>query len=421
MSTSQRPSPLAPFRVRSFRFQWPADLCTSWAFEMENLILSWYILVETGSVLMLTLFASLQYIGTLFAPMFGVLGDRIGHRNMLCCMRITYATLATTLTTLVLTGVLIPLHVFVIATLMGIVRPSDLVMRYSLIGQSMPTDQLVGATGVSRTTQDSARIMGALTGAGLVTALGMGPTYAAIACLYATSFLLTLGVVRSPGRSLPTSPGGHLSALPSPWRDLTEGFTYVWTMPQLLAAMCIAFLVNLSAFPLTMGLMPYVAKEIYRTGQTGLGYLVASFAFGALLGSLILIRFGAAIRPGRMMIAFCTMWYAMILVFAQMPSPAFGIPFLILAGCAQSLALVPMSAMLLRTAGQQFRGRVMGLRTLAIYGVPIGLLIAGPLITCFGYAVTATMYCVVGLGFTALIAVHWHEHVWLRQAPANSR
>jgi hypothetical protein len=51
---TERASTLAPFRVRSFRFQWPADLATSWAIEMETLILGWYILVETGSVLMLT-------------------------------------------------------------------------------------------------------------------------------------------------------------------------------------------------------------------------------------------------------------------------------------------------------------------------------------------------------------------------------
>ena len=42
---------LAPFRIRSYRFQWPADLLVSWAFEMETLILGWYVLVETGSVL----------------------------------------------------------------------------------------------------------------------------------------------------------------------------------------------------------------------------------------------------------------------------------------------------------------------------------------------------------------------------------
>ena len=47
-------SALAPFRIRSFRFQWPADVLTSWAFEMEALVLGWYILVETGSVVLLT-------------------------------------------------------------------------------------------------------------------------------------------------------------------------------------------------------------------------------------------------------------------------------------------------------------------------------------------------------------------------------
>ena len=53
MSAPARASALAPFQVPSFRFQWPADLATSFAFEMETLILGWYVLVETGSVLLL--------------------------------------------------------------------------------------------------------------------------------------------------------------------------------------------------------------------------------------------------------------------------------------------------------------------------------------------------------------------------------
>ena len=70
---------LAAFRVRSFRFQWSADLLTSWAFEMETLVLGWYVMVHTGSVLLLTAFGSLQYVGTLAAPMFGVLGRPAGR------------------------------------------------------------------------------------------------------------------------------------------------------------------------------------------------------------------------------------------------------------------------------------------------------------------------------------------------------
>ena len=46
MSAVPRAPTLAPFQIPSFRFQWPADLCTSFAFEMETIILSWYVLVE---------------------------------------------------------------------------------------------------------------------------------------------------------------------------------------------------------------------------------------------------------------------------------------------------------------------------------------------------------------------------------------
>ena len=186
-----RVSALAPFGVRSFRFQWPADLATSWAFEMETLILGWYVLVETRSVFMLTVFASLLYIGTLLSPMFGVMGDRIGQRNLLCAMRSVYAACAIALMTFSFMGVITPMLVLAITAIVGLVRPSDIGMRAALVGETMPGDRLVGAMGIQRTTQDSARIAGALTGAGLFAALGMGPAYAVVAAFYVTSILFT--------------------------------------------------------------------------------------------------------------------------------------------------------------------------------------------------------------------------------------
>src|SRR5690242_10930799 len=112
---------LAPFQVRSFRFQYPADLLTSWGSEMENLILGWYILVTTGSVVLLTLYGSLQYFGTLVAPVFGMVGDRLGQRIVMCAMRAFYAVLASVLMALAFIDTLRPLHVFVIAAIAGLV------------------------------------------------------------------------------------------------------------------------------------------------------------------------------------------------------------------------------------------------------------------------------------------------------------
>lgn len=383
---------------------------------MENLVLGWYILVETGSVVALTLFWSLLYLGTLLAPIFGMLGDRVGHRAVLAGMRAAYALLGSTVAMLAMTGTLRPAYVMVIAGLSGLIRPSDQGMRNALVAATMPAETLMATMGVSRTTSDSARVIGALSGAGLFAFFGLGPVYLAIAAFYLAGFALTLGV--SPGRPLP-HPAGE--PRPSLWRDLKEGLAFVADSPSSLAALWLAFLVNLTAFPLTGGLLPYVAKDVYHSNETELGVLVACFSFGSLLGSIGVSLAGRSLRPARMMILFALGWYAALLVFVQMQNPVSGRMTLVIAGVAQSLSLVPMSVLLLHSAGERFRGRVMGVRMLAIYGVPIGLLAAGGLIDLLGFTVTASLYCLVGGALTLLIALHWRADLWPIGAPANMR
>ncbi len=266
---------LAPFRQRGFRFLWPADLATACAFEMETLILGWYVLTETGSVVWLTAFAALQSLGTLVSPLFGVAGDRLGHRRVLCAMRMAYALLAACLALLALTGTLAPAPVFAVAALAGMVRPSDMGVRNTLIGAIMPPPLLMAAMGIERTSADIARVTGALTGAGLVALLGMGPAYLAVTALYLASLALTLRVEEPRPRPAAAAAGAPAIASAA-WRDLGDGFAHVRATPPLLAALCLAFLVNLAAYPLSGGLLPYVARDVYGLDRTGLGYLVAS-------------------------------------------------------------------------------------------------------------------------------------------------
>jgi predicted MFS family arabinose efflux permease len=419
LSGLARPSALAPFRIRHYRFLWPADLLTSSAFEMETLILGWYVLVETGSVLLLTVFASLGYVGTLVAPMLGVVGDRIGHRDLLAMMRATYAVLAATLMTLALSGYLNPFLVFVVAALMGVVRPSDLGVRGALVATIMPHEQLIGAISISRTTVDIARIAGALSGAGLFAALGMGPAYVAIVGLYIVSTALTL-CVQAPltPQAIDEAVNGVLQR--SPLRDLKEGMAHVWTTPGMRAALWIAFLANLTAYPLSNGLLPYAAREIYGTSQTGLGYLSASFAIGSLIGSIALSLIGG-VRVARLMIGGTIAWYATLLVFAQMQTVPTAMVCLLLAGFSQSLTMISLAVILMRTANEQFRGRVMGARMMVIYGLPVGLLAAGSLIDLVGYAAMGTLYAIAGLTLMMAIVLHWREDLWPVHAPANAR
>jgi Na+/melibiose symporter-like transporter len=416
LTLTARVPALAPFQIRSFRFQWPADLLTSWAFEMEGVILGWFVLVATGSVLALATFGSLQFLGTLISPLFGMAGDRIGNRNLLCLMRATYVAVGTALMALFLADCATPAAVFALAAVMGLVRPSDVTMRNLLVGETMPTEYLMRAMGVSRTTADSARIVGALTGAGLVAALGAGLAYVAVASVYAASLMLTLNVGVRRVRVV-----GDQAARDSAFKMLRQGFAYVWSTPDMRALMLLAFLVNFAAYPLVSSLLAYVAKDVYGLGQTGLGWLVASFAGGALAGSVAISIHGASIRPARTMLACAVGWFSLNLVFAWVASPVWGALVLFAAGFVQSFCMVPMAVLLLRVADPRFRGRVMGVRMLAVYGMAPGLLLSGPLIERVGFAVTGSLYSVLGIVFTLLMALHWRVHLWHPAAAANVR
>jgi len=403
----------AAFRVRSFRFQWSADLLTSWAFEMDTLVLGWYVMVQTGSVLWLTAFGSLQFLGTLAAPMFGVLGDRLGGRVMLCAMRATYASLAALLTLLALTGLLTPAWVLVVAAVAGVVRPNDLVMRNTLIGETIPPAHMIEALGMSRATMDSARVAGALAGAGLATVLGIGYTYVFVTTFYVASLLLTFGVSRRPPVPDPgASPRGASIPGPSRWRDLKDGLVRIWTTPELLAMMLLAFLVNLTAYPTSGGLLPYAAQRVYHVDATGLGLLVASFSFGGLLASITMVLRGGPRCPERTTLVHTAVWYALLLGFGHVTSMGAGLLTLVAAGFVQNVAMISMTATLLAAAGDGFRGRVMGVRMLAVYGLPLGLIACGVLIEHIGYPLTISAASAIGLVFTVLIGIRWRASMW---------
>ena len=410
-------SALAPFRVRSFRFQWPADLATSWAFEMEALILGWYVLTATGSVQQLVIFGALAWLGSLFSPFFGMAGDRIGLRALLCTTRGVYALQAAVLMVLILTDTLAPWHVFAIAALAGLLRPSDMAMRNVLVGQTMRPELLMGALGIARTTSDTARVAGAIAGTGGVALIGMGPAYVVVTAMYVTAFLLSLGVAGPrPRAAAGTADAAAVKVL----AGLMQAVRYVWNKPDLLGAFSIAFLVNLLAFPFFLGLLPYAAKDVFDIGQSGLGYLAAAFASGALSGSLLVGAGRLPLRAGRVMLWSGAIWFVALLLFGQTRSLGAGLALLFVSGFSQSVCLTPLAAVMLRASSEEMRGRVMGMRILAIWGLPLGLLAAGPIIAHLGYAASTLIYGSLGLAATIAIGYRWRSALWHRSAIANS-
>jgi hypothetical protein len=75
---------------------------------------------------------------------------------------------------------------------------------------------------------------------------------------------------------------------------------------------------------------------------------------------------------------------------------------------------------MLRSSDEAMRGRVMGVRILAVWGLPLGLLAAGPIIALIGFAATTLLYSAIGLAVTFAIGYGWRHSLWHRAAAANA-
>jgi len=117
---------------------------------------------------------------------------------------------------------------------------------------------------------------------------------------------------------------------------------------------------------------------------------------------------------------FDMVWFGALVVFGQTSTLAFGLALLFATGLVHSFCITPLAAVMLRSSDDAMRGRVMGVRMLAIWGLPLGLLASGPLIAGIGYVATTVLYGGLGLAATVAIGYGWRRALWHRSAAANA-
>ena len=79
------------------------------------------------------------------------------------------------------------------------------------------------------------------------------------------------------------------------------------------------------------------------------------------------------------------------------------------------MGMISMSVTLLNMVASEFRGRILGVRMLAVYGLPVGLLIAGAVMETIGYASLITMFCIIGILGVGYIGFSYRKLLWHHQ------
>ena len=401
---------LNPFRVLrygDYRFVWSSEALSLWAIEMEIIVLAMFVLRDTNSPMLVGLLGALKFAGNLLGPVYGLMVDRFNQKILQVWVRVFGILLAGVLTALIITDSLQLWHAYVIVAVGSMVRTLDLVLVQALTADAVPSNQLHRAIGLSRSTLDGARVVGSIAGGTIFELLGLDWAYVSITVLY---MLATIAALKVDSRIVTARINTN-----SIRSGLSEGLRYVRRNELLPGLIFFSFLIEFSAFPIVNGLMTVIGDELYGLGGTGIGLLAAAASAGGLVGALAMGARRNVVNPARSMIIGSVMWHGLMLVLAlALPLWLFAL-VLVLWGFAGGITFVAMIVGLLRESPHETRGRVMGIRSLGIYGLPVGLLLGGWIAEEAGSAMMIGVLGGLGLIATLGAAAKWPA--LLRQPP----
>jgi hypothetical protein len=99
------------------------------------------------------------------------------------------------------------------------------------------------------------------------------------------------------------------------------------------------------------------------------------------------------------------------MVFTQSSWMAVSLAILLASGVAQSFSLVSVDSLLLRLAPLELRARIMGIRSMAVYGLPMGLLAIGAMADILGAPRALAIMAAAGAVLTLVISA-WLRELW---------
>jgi len=223
----------------------------------------------------------------------------------------------------------------------------------------------------------------------LIPVIGMVGAYALMALVFFANVVVLLRMQRAK----PALAHVH----ESPVKSLIGGFEYVRGNQTVLVLMLIAFLMNLLAAPYRYAFMPVFARYVLDTGPAGYGILTATAGFGALAAGIWVVSLGNFGRKGRILLWNAFAWPAALLFFAGSTSYYASLVLIFIAGLTQAVTWTVIATLILSHTPQPMRGRVMGLRTGVVIGLPIGNFLAGALAERIGVQLAQGVYAAAAI------------------------
>ncbi len=242
--------------------------------------------------------------------------------------------------------------------------------------------------------------LGALAGGVLIGTVGAGGAYLAVAGAILIAALL---VLRLPKIGKPVATG--VSRRPSLRTEVVDGLRLVGRWPLLASVLAVTALTNFfhfSYFPI----VPVIAEQL-SASPAATGALAAATGLGMAVGSIIVLR--TSVRRGRAYVIGSAGAFVFLLGFAGFDRYWLVFASLLVASGFVGMFGATQSALVMTSVGEEVRGRAMGLLSMAIGMLPLGMAALGELAELIGPRPALLVSNLIGLAGLGLLMLRRPE------------
>ena len=360
---------------------------------MQRIATAWLVYRLTNSAVLLGVVGFVSQIPTLIlSPFGGVIADRFNRKNIFFMTQVCALLQASILAALVLSGTVTIVWIIVLNIVLGIINALDMTARQSFMIELIDRrEDLPNAIAMNSTMVNGARLLGpSITGI-LIAAAGEGVCFLINAASY-LMIIVTLLAIKVPPRKI-------VRREISVYRDLREGFVYIYRSIPMRSTLLLLAMVSLVGMPYQV-LMPVFAKKVLGGGPHTLGFLMGGAGLGALSGALYLASRKSTAGIWNLIPAAAALFGVGLISVSFTRTLWLSLPLIAIAGCGMMLQMASSNTLLQTLVDDDKRGRIMAFYAMAFFGTtPFGSLLAGTLADRIG-----TPHTVLLSGILCIIA-----------------
>jgi MFS family permease len=282
--------------------------------------------------------------------------------------------LALALGALTVAGLVELWHVYVFAFLGGCAAAFDAPVRQTFVSELVGDAELPNAVALNSTSFNAGRLIGPAVAGVIIAEVGSGWAFvingASFFAVLASLALMRTSELRPNARARRTK------------GSFTEGFRYVWSRPDLVAALVMLFLIGTFGlnFPIFISTM---AVRVFDTDARGFGLLSSIMAVGTVTGALLA---AGRDKPSFRVLAVGAAVFGIGCTLAGIAPGYWAFAAaLVVIGVAALTVLNSSNSLMQLTTEPSMRGRVMAIRlAIALGGTPIGAPVVGWIADSFG-------------------------------------